>query len=363
MSGDPDRSQVLPGYGETTGLGQYKFTAPQSMTATESVNGGSRSAEGVGVPMEVQEIRLEEFPVLIGIIDTARTGQISRATAIRSGVTFIDLLEEKSLQTKDRIVDSFMAALDEVAMAPSQTVVLQSLKRKGLVDGEDGYGDEARDYRVNKKTKIRECDMPWYDAEKMRNLCPSMKKTRNIIEYIRQDVETAKRWVQSAPGAPANFPPSEWEAILRGEAVNLEAVFQTLHFPRSERRDYKPYYAEYRDERQIETSSDWIVAWKKTMEATLFVFPHRDRELRAYEAYIMKWFETTRDDMEEHIFLFDEAIRGRVRGGESMSLSETENFEDLVEAILRPCGIYYEELKAGQLDDDSDYDSRERRRN
>lgn len=269
--------------------------------------------------------------------------KVERITAVRMGLWFIQTLSEQGPPEKDRITDIFLEAVYKIPQSmPRREVSALGAPKRNEPGGDGEEGDW--EYHGNKKTKLAECDMPWYDPKRMESLSTSMKKTRQIIEYIHQDVKAAKRWVQSAPGAPANFPPSEWEAILRGEAVNLDVVFQSVHFPRPERTDYKPRFSYHRDKRHIKTLSDWRSAWGETMKATLFAFPHRGDELRGYESWIMTWFRIKTEEVTERILLFDEAVRLRVRGGQSMSLLDEKSFDDLVHAVLHPSGIYYKEI-------------------
>ncbi|PPQ86159.1 hypothetical protein CVT25_002909 [Psilocybe cyanescens] len=55
---------------------------------------------------------------------------------------------------------------------------------------------------------------------------------------------TVKRWIRGAISAPAEFSSSERDALIKGEAVDLDIVCSALHllnYPEEKRRSYWAY--------------------------------------------------------------------------------------------------------------------------
>lgn len=75
----------------------------------------------------------------------------------------------------------------------------------------------------------------------------------------------------------------------------------------------------------VTNQAEWITAWTKAAEATVFVFPHRRRELDAYKQYIMDLFISSGDHIHERIVLLDRKIRNEVAGRRDLLLSDCRN--------------------------------------
>ena len=98
-------------------------------------------------------------------------------------------------------------------------------------DSDDGV-DDSRRGRSNKKQRIYESEMPWFKAEqqfRIGNANPSCNKTRDTLDLFQRDPVTVKRWIRCASSAPAGFPNSEWDSLIKGESVDLDTVFSSLH--------------------------------------------------------------------------------------------------------------------------------------
>ena len=93
---------------------------------------------------------------------------------------------------------------------------------------DDDSGDRGHS---KKKQRIYESQMPWFSDEKrirksITNL--SCNKTRDILNILR-DYAAVKRWIRCAASAPAGFPSTEWDALIKGETVDINTVFSSLH--------------------------------------------------------------------------------------------------------------------------------------
>lgn len=149
---------------------------------------------------------LKFYPQLKEAIDEAKSKDIGRGTAILKGIKVIDLLEDEGLLLDgDYAVEQFMLILKDVLPTDKEADTLAQTAKRRQEDDEDL--DSGRAYRVNKR-RVRECDMPWCVPED-EDTCQSKRETRHLIAYFSRDIQTVKRWVQSAPGCPTNFLPTE----------------------------------------------------------------------------------------------------------------------------------------------------------
>lgn len=195
--------------------------------------------------------------------------------------------------------------------------------------------------------RIREEELPWFTSTQQykSRLTNSMLDTRRLLKRYREDVDGVTESIQSAPDGPVGFPTSEWRNIVRGQPVNLDAVHASAH-------SFKPVQEsigrvgpfEIRSEssetlKRIDTAAQWISAWDETMQATEVAFPHRATELRDYGRGIRKLLDAVATCYHPRIFHYDEAVRGSVRGGETMSLTDEQAFRHLYTAYILPIGI------------------------
>ncbi|XP_006458968.1 hypothetical protein AGABI2DRAFT_65328, partial [Agaricus bisporus var. bisporus H97] len=189
-------------------------------------------------------------------------------------------------------------------------------------------------------------DLPWFTSiqNSKSRLTEDMHKTRNLLRKYRDDVEMVVQSIQAAPDGPVNFPTAEWKNVLRGKPVNLNSVFGSLHTlkPVSESIGRLGPF-EIRSEagepsKRIETAAQWISAWDETVQATETAFPHRGGELREYGRIIRRLFDSIAVIYHKRVFLYDEAVRSSVRGGESLSLTNDGAFRHLYTAYILPIG-------------------------
>ena len=87
-------------------------------------------------------------------------------------------------------------------------------------DSEQEPDDELEGRGLGWSNKIYKSQMPWFSTEqciRKSNTNISCNKTRDIIETFQQDPATVKRWIRCATSAPAGFPSTEWDALIKGE--------------------------------------------------------------------------------------------------------------------------------------------------
>jgi len=73
--------------------------------------------------------------------------------------------------------------------------------------------------------------MPWYNREEEArcNGNTECEESRRVLQLFARDFKVVRQWIQTSQTAPLRFPTSEWDNIIKGQAVNLDAVFSSLH--------------------------------------------------------------------------------------------------------------------------------------
>ena len=74
--------------------------------------------------------------------------------------------------------------------------------------------------------------MPWYEGtgnSPVSHSNPSCEETCRLLRAYNHDITKAKFYVKIAPNSPTGIPSSQWEQIFKGEAVDLNQVFASLH--------------------------------------------------------------------------------------------------------------------------------------
>ncbi|KAJ2919654.1 hypothetical protein MD484_g769, partial [Candolleomyces efflorescens] len=195
---------------------------------------------------------------------------------------------------------------------------------------DDGEGSVRSKHPPQKR--LRESDMPWFekDQEARRRMRSSCVESGKLLRTYGKDIKKVKGWVTFSASAPSNFPSSEWENLLRGEAVDLDVVLSSLYDFGSGREDRVCFgdceiklYSE--PSRKVLTRDDWTVAWNLASKATTFLFPHRRQELDEYAKHIQGEFLTR--EVEEHwrVIRLDQSIRNQVGGGVRSLLTDFFN--------------------------------------
>ena len=147
-------------------------------------------------------------------------------------------------------------------------------------ESEGGSGERGRS---NKKQRIYESQMPWFKTEqrvRQSNTNQSCNKTRRILDIFNRDPVAVKRWIKCASTAPAGFPNTEWDALIKGESVDIDTVFSSLHHIHSIDESIghvgstEIKFGRPKPATKVETSGQWTAAFNLIVKATAFLFPH-----------------------------------------------------------------------------------------
>jgi hypothetical protein len=199
--------------------------------------------------------------------------------------------------------------------------------------------------------------MPWYKGEvSARSGMDDENKaeTRGLLEVFSKDYNFTRKRIRLARTAPRGFPDVEWDHIIRGEPVDLDVVFSSLHHiaPVKENTGHVGWteisLGKTEPARKIKTSGEWTSAWNSTAKATAFAFPHQGDELRKYGEYMDSEFSAKAVSAHHKLIAFDKAVRHHVMGGQAVALTERESFSFIYSAFLLPDGV---EANTGQRGD------------
>ncbi|KAJ6611519.1 hypothetical protein B0H10DRAFT_1953048 [Mycena sp. CBHHK59/15] len=180
--------------------------------------------------------------------------------------------------------------------------------------------DPPPDKSTSKRRRVDDSMLPWVvdDFIIEGQLTPELTKSRALLQEFAKD----PKYVVSSLLNSTNhisFPESKWSAIIKGQAVNLDKVI-TSHYSVSHDKQHAEtigngvqiLFGSSETTKSIRTQSDWIAAWTKAAEATVFVFPHRRRELDQYRSYIMDTFISCSENVHEHVILLDRKLCNEV---------------------------------------------------
>ncbi|TFK62214.1 hypothetical protein BDN72DRAFT_777348 [Pluteus cervinus] len=191
--------------------------------------------------------------------------------------------------------------------------------------------------------------MPWFEAEQRAEslVDPSCLKTRETLSVFAIDPTASKKWLLQSIARPPRFPTSEWTKVLRGEFIDIDAIFSSLHniAPVKEGSasvgSNEIKFKTTQPARKVETFGEWLSAWTLIEKAVTFAFPHREQELTDYREYICGEFAAKRVQSHKRIIFFNAAIRAVVQGGQSKLLTDRYSFSSEYSAIVLPDGVAY----------------------
>jgi len=229
--------------------------------------------------------------------------------------------------------------------------------KRSRVQPSGGDSDDEIDSNgaSNKKRRVFESEMPWYtrEEEARRSGNRDCEESRKILHLFAQDYKVIKQWIQTSRTAPLGFPASEWDNIIQGQPVNLDAVFSSLHHISAPKENIgcvghtEISLGRSEPAKKVQTSGEWTSTWNTTIKAVKFTFPHREQELREYGEYIEGHFSAKVASAHRRIILYDIAICNEVGGGQNALLTDTHKFLRFFSAIVMPDGIESDHARLG----------------
>ena len=285
------------------------------------------------------------------LIEEYRKGKVSKATVyVEIQSKLVAALGNNRTRT-DAAFESFIATVkshdSEVEMAARRAAVntrQRSTSPLGTDADEQQSGEEPEP--ASKKPKIDESEYAWIAGRKDKHvlLSEGLTKTLKLIDTYTLDPKAAKRSLTNQPDCP-EFPDSEWNHIISGRAVNLDAVLSGQLLTTNDDLkiekfgDIEVSFGAVEPTKAVKNRGDWSIAWNRTVRATVFAFPHRMQELTSYGEYIINLFAVTHPSVHARIIAFDKAARKRVGSVRNLELSEFEKFTDLKIAHVDSIGV------------------------
>jgi hypothetical protein len=366
-------------------VGPYHATV-RSSTEPESANtlGSTRASGSASVPStrsnhtvpQVQSTelagtdeRVRVLKDLEAVVDSFRKGEVPKTVAISS---VIQILSENAHvahpgSQKEETFNSYLTEIlsieslqdeqgrphdvEEIPSVDSEAIVpkVSGTKRSSCKDRDPSdSGSEGDDERTSKKQKLRESDLPWFSNPVQPTTVhshPSCQETCRLLRIYNLDIAKAKFSVRVSSSAPSGIPYSQWERILKGDSVDLNQIFTSLHHtvPDEERTgrlgSSEITFGVVEPKKRISTAAEWSASWRRASKAIAFAFPHRREELLDYGEYIESEFSAKVVSSHHKLFLYDLALRNEVGGGQNALLTDRASFSHLYSAILMPDGV------------------------
>ncbi|KAJ7747653.1 hypothetical protein DFH07DRAFT_775973 [Mycena maculata] len=205
----------------------------------------------------------------------------------------------------------------------------------------------------SKRQRLNDSMLPWVvkDFIVEATLSPELQKTRNQLIEFAKDPKYVLGSIRNSTRHIA-FPDSEWLAIIKGDAVDLNKViasqFSVSHEPhRAEPigEGVQILFGSSTPTKSVSTQAEWLTAWAKAADAITFVFPHRRRELDAYRQYIIDLFISSAEHVHQRIILLDRKLRNEAAGRRDLLLSDCARFAHWERSFLNDNGAAYLESK------------------
>jgi hypothetical protein len=338
-------------------------TTSGSNSTPLGINSSSTTQQSNSPP---EDERIRTLSRLEESIESFRKGKTSKTSAVSSILRILGENTNVSFtqSQKDASFDSYLAEIlaiqstfdessessperPETSEQPSSTSNNPS-KRTSQRAREDVESESDDDDKPTKKQKLLESEMPWFTSVNIshaENIHPSCEETCRLLRAYNRDISGAKFFVKIAPNSPTGIPSSQWERILKGEAVDLNQIFASLHhiIPDEERTgrlgDTEISFGVSEAKKKIRTASEWASAWRRASRAIGFAFPHRREELLEYGDYIESEFAAKLPSAHHKLILYDVALRNEVGAGQHFLLTDIHRFSRLYSAIILPDGV------------------------
>jgi len=292
---------------------------------------------------------------LDGIIGSYRDQTLRKSQAVGAVVRIIENYGGVTEIEKESTLGLYLEEIRSIEVGDSNST---KSDKSSNVDSEDESVDrqskhsrdeDPSDDDVDKsprKRRANEKDMPWFNHSTyfIATRRPECKETCRLLRMYHDDIAGSKFLISIAEGAPSGVPSSQWERILRGQAVDLNHILSSLNRVTvdEERKgrlgDSEIIFGAAEAKRTVKTSGDWSSAWRRTSKAISFAFPHRTLELSLYAEYIESEFDAKMVAVHGKIILYDIAIRNEVAGGQNTLLTDSSKFLRLYSAIVMPDG-------------------------
>ena len=225
--------------------------SPQSIEPLSSTSSAANSstADSTDPPQEDERVRL--LRELESSIESFRGGKVSKTAVISDIIrilgedTYVSIAQQQKEVTFDSYLMEILSIQSDfdhssgdigtsgVAQQLSADVGSQKDKegaKRSRDEADSDYEDD--DSGSAQKRKLLESEMPWYIPDHSIpsvSTCPSFQETCRLLRSYNKDISRAKFLVKIAPNCPTGIPSSQWERIFKGDAIDLNGIFASLH--------------------------------------------------------------------------------------------------------------------------------------
>ncbi len=211
-----------------------------------------------------------------------------------------------------------------------------SPSKRGRDVFEDGSGEEdwVDEDRRKSKRPIDETLFPFVSTEAVQSLSGDLQRTLVLKENYTRDLSLAKQRVVCSPGCPS-IPDSVWVDVLANRYVDLDKIFSAIYTVDGDHKssiklgELELVGFPTKPKRHVERHGHWTVAWALYQRAVLYVYPHREGELRVYSDQINSFFAAVSEHEASRVINLDRAIRGEVGRSNTLLLSDFSHFNHL----------------------------------
>ncbi|KIK87752.1 hypothetical protein PAXRUDRAFT_14431 [Paxillus rubicundulus Ve08.2h10] len=249
--------------------------------------------------------------------------------------------EWQSLYTAEVSTNAHSALMDHAAYM--RTVFVPPSSARPVPRSPPYYTDsrqpdeEGQSSSKRQRSAIDESLFPWGPTSVaiQDTLAPEHQQVLNILDNWSNDPTFIVRKILLAPRAP-DFPPDQWTNIIKGLAIDLNKIVGAHYSTDVETKQMKDirdlFQLSIRTSKQskiVWTHGDWVIAFGKTLQATVFALPQRSAEYTAWQTYISQLFASVQFSQHERVMEFDKAVRLCVANQKHIRLIDFAKFDDL----------------------------------
>ncbi|EIW83092.1 hypothetical protein CONPUDRAFT_52565 [Coniophora puteana RWD-64-598 SS2] len=288
------------------------------------------------------------------IVDDYRHGRVSnKVLALRQIEEQLNP-EETGLSDREYLetINSYLTLLDDhdfsLRLAEQRAQSRRSPSPAGNRPAED-CDDEEDEEDDNEPADSFEDTFHWEQTRSYRAACSLDSDLVHTLYCYRLWSKRYRDVVDSLVNAPncPPFPYKEWARIVRGKAVDLDAILSGINASAinddrttSLGDGFELRVKQPKTSRPVTTSGDWTSAWNQAISAYVYVFPYRRDELNLYSDHINGLFGAVGPRYHHLVIAYDKAVRTYVEQRRSLTLDNIAAFDSIKISHLFSIGLH-----------------------
>ena len=286
------------------------------------------------------------------IVEAYHKGEISKPAAyVEIQFKLVQALRDDRART-DAVFRSFIAMIEShdtevgAAVKNGRAIVPSQRSPSPLISDSDG--NQSDEELVSKRTKVDESAYAWVSSRKNKRtvLRDTLAKTLQLIEVYTINPKATKRSLSMNWTAQSFQTQNGKTSFPVEQSILMQSSVDTHDDPKVEKvGDLEITFGAVELMKLVKNGGDWMIAWNRTVRATVFAFPHRLHELSIYGEYIVNLFSVTHSSVHNRVIAFDKAVWKRVGSVRNLELSDFEKYADLKIAHMDSIGVSVVSLK------------------